>query len=232
MSFNFGTVSNPSDAILTLNSPNAAFAAWDDPQNTASISAAVTFRVVSQNLIQTSHVFKATLNGRWKEGSVVEDGCKNLEAEGWDSEAMRIVLSAIHHRTSDIPRRVTLEMLCKIAVLVDYYELHDTLYFFLDLWINDLWYPLPKVYSRDLILWICITSIFTSANIHQHVTNVAISHCPSEFQTLDLPIPERVASMHLYICVDSAFLTDSARRLHQYAKRNRHEAAYRFFEQY
>lgn len=197
MSFDFGTPFNPSDAILTLNSPNAAFAAWDDLQNTTSNSAPVTFRVVSQNLTQTSRVFKATLTGPWKEGSLTEDGGKNLETEGWDSEAMSIVLSAIHHRTRGIPRRVTLEMLCKIAVLVDYYELHDTLYFYLHLWIDNLRYFLPQVYGRDLILWICITSIFTNAKIQQVVTNVAISHCPGEFRTLDLPIPERVASKYL-----------------------------------
>ncbi|KAK3311921.1 hypothetical protein B0H66DRAFT_539033 [Apodospora peruviana] len=195
MSFNFGTVSSPSDAILTLNSPNAPFAAWDNPQYTTSDNDPVTFLVVAQNLIQTSCVFKAALTGPWKEGVVTEDGVKNLEAEGWDSEAMRIVLSAIHHRTKDIPRRVTLEMLCKIAVLVDYYELHDSLFFFLHLWINDLQSPLPKVHGRDLILWICITSIFTSATIHEAVTSVAISHCPGEFRTLDLPIPGRVENL-------------------------------------
>ncbi|KAK0719188.1 hypothetical protein B0H67DRAFT_532801 [Lasiosphaeris hirsuta] len=194
MSFNFGTFSNPSDTILTLNSPNTAFAAWDDPQDTTSNIAPVTFRVVSQNLIQTSRVFKATLTGRWKEGLLTEDGGNDLEAEGWDSEAMRIVLSAIHHRTRDIPRRVTLVMLCKITVLVEYYELHDIMYFFLDLWIHSLQDPLLKAYGKDLILWICITSIFTSTNIQRIVTNVAISHCPGEFRILDLPIPELVAN--------------------------------------
>lgn len=199
MSFDFGTPLNPGDAILTLNRPNAAFAAWNEPQEETTDSAPVTFRVASQSLIQTSSVLKAALNGRWKEGLVAEDGGKNLETEGWDSEAMYIVLSAMHHRTKDIPRKVTLEMLCKIAVLVDYYELHDTLYFFLDLWVDDLWNPIPQAYGRDLILWICITSIFHRTtwifrtNIHEIVTNVAISQCPGEFRTLDLPIPERVA---------------------------------------
>ena len=42
---------------------------------------------------------------------------------------MHIVLSVMHHRTRDIPRETTLEMLCKIVVLVDYYELHDTMSF-------------------------------------------------------------------------------------------------------
>ncbi|KAK0613273.1 hypothetical protein B0T14DRAFT_275988 [Immersiella caudata] len=188
MSLNFGTASNRSDAILTLRNPNAAFAAWDDPQTTTSNSTPVTFRVVSQNLIQTSRVFQAALTGSWQEGSAAEDGNKNLEAEGWDSKAMYIVLSAIHYRTREIPRRVTLEMLCKITVLVDYYELHDALYFFLDLWIDSLQYSLPKTYGRDLILWICITSIFSSTRIHKAVTSVAVSQCPGEFRTLGLPI--------------------------------------------
>lgn len=58
-------------------------------------------------------------------------------------------------------------MLCKIVVLVDYYELYDILYFFCDLWINELRYFLSKAYCRDLIIWICITSIFTSSSKHK-----------------------------------------------------------------
>ncbi|KAK0741475.1 hypothetical protein B0T18DRAFT_432578 [Schizothecium vesticola] len=192
MSFNFGTPANPSDAILSLNNPNAALAVRDNATNTTSNSAPVIFRVVSQNPIQTSRVFKAALTGPWKEGSAAEDGDKNLEAEGWDSEAMHIVLSAIHHRTRNIPRKVTPEMLCNIVVLVDYYELHDTMYFFLDTWIYSLRYSIPRTYDRDLVLWICMTSVFTSPDIHKTVMNVAISHCQGEFQPLDLPIPERV----------------------------------------
>ncbi len=105
---------------------------------------------------------------------------------------MRVVLSLIHSRTKDIPRIVTLEMLSKIAVLVDYYELHDAVHFYASLWIDTLRSSLPTSYGRDLILWICVSWVFKNASIFTAVTKLAVEHNPGKVPTLQLPIPEKV----------------------------------------
>ena len=183
-----------SDTILTLKNPNVAPAVWDEPDkereldSVRSSQSEVTFRVCSKSLMQASTVFAAALLGGWKEASTAEDGCFAISTENWDSEAMLIVLSAIHSRTKDIPRKVTLEMLCKIAVLVDYYELQDALQFYGSLWIDYLRSSLPATYGRDIVLWICVSSIFRNATSFCAATKVAIESSPEDVRTLDLPI--------------------------------------------
>ncbi|KAK4109353.1 hypothetical protein N656DRAFT_738362 [Canariomyces notabilis] len=187
------TVAASGDTILTLNSPNAKFAPWeDDSSPPATNGSPITFRVSSQHIIQASSVFEAALTGLWEEGSKNAEGFYEVSAEDWDAEALRIVLCLIHSRTSNIPRNVTLEMLCKIAVLVDYYNLHEALRFCASLWIEDLRDPLPTTFGRDLILWICVSHIFKDATIFEAVTKRAIEHSPGDIPSLNLPIPEYI----------------------------------------
>ena len=193
------TFSDSSDTVITLNNPNAPFAVWDEPDDFTkthnlandSSNAPITYHVFSGSLTQASPVFKAALTGGWEEGSETKDGGYNISTDSWDSEAMRIVLSAIHNRTRDIPRRVSLELLCKIAVLVDYYELHSALHFFACLWIDLLRLSLPTVYDRNLILWILASSTFGS-DLHKALTHVAIEHSTGKIRTLGLPIRGRL----------------------------------------
>lgn len=117
-----------------------------------------------------------------------EDGCFKISTENWDSEAMLIVLRAIHNRTKDIPRKVTLEMLCNIAMLVDYYELQDSLQFYGSVWIDYLRSSLPAAYGRDIVLWICASSIFGDATSFCAATKVAIESSPEDIRALNLPI--------------------------------------------
>jgi len=156
----------PSDAIITLNSPNAPFAVWEESDGSTTTNqtktdvqsesaaqdgpAPVVFRVSSQYLIQASPVFKVAFRGGWKEGSQ-KGGCNEISAEDWDVEAMSLVLNIIHARTKSLPKIISLELLCKFLVLVDYYKLHDALHFFATLWIDALRSLIPAEYGRDLI---------------------------------------------------------------------------------
>ena len=202
----------PGDTILTLQNPNAPFSPWEGDSNPGPRSSTtpspapptglspvlppprspVTFRVSSHHLMQASLVFKAALTGGWKEGSTAAGGCYQINAEDWDAEAMRVVLSLVHSRTKAIPRCVTLEMLSKIAVLVDYYELHEAVHFCASLWIDTLRFLPPKVYGRDLILWICVSWVFKDAPLFNGMTKLAIEQSPGKVPTFQLPIPEKV----------------------------------------
>jgi len=212
MSFTFGlpsggiyAFSDISDTVITLTSPNGPFAVWDQssgveepkPAVESGTSSPVLFRVYSKNLIQASRVFKAALTGGWKESSsadvVKSDGEHSINAEGWDPEALSIILNAIHSHTKAIPSTIPLEMLCKIAVLVDYYELHDALSFFASAWIEILRGSLPICYERDLILWICVSSVFGNVTILESVTKIAIKESPEKLRTLGLPIPNKIS---------------------------------------
>jgi hypothetical protein len=55
-----------------------------------------------------------------------------------DSEAMLLVMNIIHGRARRVPRSVDLDVLTRLAVLVDYLECHEAIEPFSDRWIDDL----------------------------------------------------------------------------------------------
>ena len=120
------------------------------------------------------------------------EGHLNLFMNDEDPEAMLIVMNIIHGRTRQVPRRVDLDMLTKIAVLVDYLECHEAIEPFSDMWIDHLKKKIAVNYSRALIQWLCISYIFRKETQFKAVTRTAIRHIKGPMQTLGLPIREGV----------------------------------------
>ncbi|KAK3350227.1 hypothetical protein B0T25DRAFT_505640 [Lasiosphaeria hispida] len=178
------TMDPSGDVVLTLKNPNAPFAL-------VTADDSVTFLVSSRHLILASPVLKAALTGGWKEG-ITSDAShiRGISSSEWDVEAMTILMSIIHHRWSQVPRVVDLELLGKIAIVVDYYQINETVQLMGELWIERLLQkPLPDSYGRELLLWMCVSSVYKDHAIFKHATEVAIWHCPRDVETLQLPIP-------------------------------------------
>ncbi len=72
-------------------------------------------------------------------------------------------------------------MLAKIAVLVDYYECYEAVEMFVDFWIQSLSRNLPKEYSRDLVLWLAISWVFSKENLFKTLTKVAALESTGHF---------------------------------------------------
>ena len=49
-------------------------------------------------------------------------GLFHIDAEDWDAETFLIYLQILHLRNRQVPRIVTLEIMAKMAILVDYYD--------------------------------------------------------------------------------------------------------------
>ncbi|KAF2833437.1 hypothetical protein CC86DRAFT_389684 [Ophiobolus disseminans] len=144
-------------------SPEPPF--FDDPERSSYLSPEPTFPIDPAQDDEDTNVYFNSESGRSE-----DDGRYHVEAEDQDPEAFLIVLNALHHRSKQIPRVVSLEMLAKIAVLVDYYECDEAIEVWTAMWISNLIPrdPIPSTYSRTLILTEAI-------------------------QTLELPIPSRVS---------------------------------------
>jgi hypothetical protein len=50
-----------------------------------------------------------------------------ITIDSWDIEALLILLHIIYGRYYQTPRKITLEMLMKVAVLADYYDCREAL---------------------------------------------------------------------------------------------------------
>jgi hypothetical protein len=148
-------------------------------------------RLSSSHLRLASNYFKRMWNGPWKENSTGPDHC-SVEAEDWDPAALLIVMNIIHGHNRSVPRTVSLEMLAKVAMLVDYYECHERVELFSAIWIENLRHQLPKTYDRDLVLWLLVSWVFSQANIFKLISKIALMECRGPLQTLNLPIPATV----------------------------------------
>ncbi len=150
-------------------------------------------RVSSRHLILASPYFKAALNGPWREAASTSADCSHsIYADDWDPEAFLILMHIIHGRNRQVPRRVSLELLAKIAVLVDYYECHETVELFAEIWLQELKSRLPEQLDRDLIFCLCISWVFGDAELFKSVTSIAVRQSQEPLATLGLPIPERI----------------------------------------
>jgi hypothetical protein len=83
------------------------------------------YLVSSRHLMLASPWFMRTLKSETSTKAVKDppDGRYHISARDWDEEAFLILLSIFHIRSRQVPATVSLELLAKIAVLVDYYEL-------------------------------------------------------------------------------------------------------------
>ncbi|RMZ67717.1 Nuclear pore [Pyrenophora seminiperda CCB06] len=112
------------------------------------------------------------------------DGRYHIQANDWDEEALLILLNIFHVRTRRVPATVSLEMLAKIAVLVDYYELENAEVMERDTkdWIANVRrsVAIPSSYCRDLMLWICISRVFCMREEFEKTTAVAIKETSIE----------------------------------------------------
>ncbi|CAN9267634.1 unnamed protein product [Alternaria alternata] len=150
------------------------------------------YHVSSRHLMLASPVFKRALNRDGFTESVRNeiDGFFHVQASDWDPEAFLIVLQILHGRNKQVPRKVSLDMLAKIAILEDYYTFGESLDVFTEMWVQELMkVSVPKVYCRDLVLWIWVAWLFDKDQQFKQATTVAIKQSTEALRTLHLPIP-------------------------------------------
>lgn len=182
-----------------LPEPKPELAAYPEPEMELEAHAAlgpgeaddsVKYLVSSRHLALASRYFSTKLSGPWIEAAVKHlDGCYHMDATEWDSDAFLILMQVIHGKTRSVPRRVDVDMLAKLAVLVDYYDCHEVIEIYCPIWINSLTDELPVSYGRDAVLWLLISHVFKQDDIFQRMTQVVVLKSAYPVQTMGLPIP-------------------------------------------
>jgi len=170
---------------------------YDNKIETPVEEGGIHYHVCSGNLMSASPWFNRVLkkDGWMESNRDSEDGRFRISAADWDSEAFLILLNIFHLQNEKVPEKVTLEMLAKIAVLVDYYECAPAVKMHIRIWIEDLkkTAPIPTTYCRDLILWMWVSCVFALPEQFTQTTIVAIQQCTESVQSLGLPISPRIS---------------------------------------
>lgn len=161
--------------------------------------------VSSKHMMLASPVFKAMLNGNFKEGRALKtDGHIDVTLPDDDAAAFRIILHIVHGRNRLVPRVINLDCLLKIAVLVDKYQMVEVVEAYSEGWIKTLKPTLFGNLSSDIGRWVCISWVFGLAPEFEILTRIVVEQLdgkiPEGFMDY-LPVPEAVyrkSDKHIY----------------------------------
>jgi hypothetical protein len=126
------------------------------------------------------------LNRPWREADSLLS--HQIEAENFDEEALLILMHIIHGHHRSVPRTLSLEQVAKIAVIIDYYQCHEAVEIYMEMWIRHLNREVPTKYCKELILWLLILYVFPNPDLFLQVTAVAVRQSRGPLQTMGLPI--------------------------------------------
>lgn len=104
----------------------------------------------------------------------------------WHSreEALAILMRILHGKNQHVPKAVNLELLAKIAVLVDYYNCPDAAGLAAEIWIPKL--TPPTQVSKDLVFWLLVSWVFGRDEIFRAMIRIAIRESQGPLQTYNL----------------------------------------------
>lgn len=157
----------------------------------------IRMRVSSKHLTLASSVFRTMLHTQFKEGLALQaTGRLEVPLPDDHPDALVILLNIVHGRLRRVPRRVSLHVLRHISVLVDKYQLQESVEVFSDMWVEELKGSIPLSFTKDLLPWICISWIFKRLAEFRLTTQIAQCESKDTIETQDdeYPIPDVVVS--------------------------------------
>lgn len=156
--------------------------------------------VSSKHLILASSVFKVMLSDRFKEDQTLRaSGFLELPLPEDDVPAFLILLNIIHGHTRKVPRQLGLDRVAKIAILVDKYQLQEVVAVHSDHWMRHLEPMVPKHWTNDMNIWLCIFWVFEHASQFTNVTRILQRNSKGTITIDGLPIPPVIIGMRFNI---------------------------------
>ncbi|EGR46353.1 uncharacterized protein TRIREDRAFT_66329 [Trichoderma reesei QM6a] len=185
------------DTLLILRNANAPFAG-SAPSNTGSqqnrpalVWAApkpeVRMRLSARHLTLASAYFQKLTANEWKETTTEGDYSYVVSAEDWDEQALLILMKIIHGKTAGLSMSMDLETVAKLCALVDYYQCHEALKFFIQLWLPGI--DKVSYTGRNLLLRLSVSCVYPDAPTFQRLTATLIKESKGNIDSLGLPIP-------------------------------------------
>lgn len=230
--FRLYEVDPDADTLIIIPTPSKSFAPWEEtpppsdassvyagilrgtsrPPNTyASIASApeVRLKVSSRHLGLASKPYRNLFR---YENPVEADGRVHVTLGGYDPKAVIVVMDAVHGRGRKVPQTVDLELLAKIAVVVDAFKFHEAVEVYAERWFEGLEGDLPTKYGRELVLWIYASYVFRQQEIFKRASNVAILQSNGPIRSLGLQLRDGLISRclraHMIVPFTNSFRGD------------------------
>lgn len=147
------------------------------------------FRASSKHLALASTYVKKMISGPWREANEVhEDGLLHWKLDGFDVDAIAIILRIIHGLNRQVQRTITLNMLAQVSRAVDYLGCHEAIELYASIWVAYLNGLPPRTSHVDWDSWISATGVFQNPDIFKKWTRVAILEKLNDSPSLELPL--------------------------------------------
>lgn len=161
--------------------------AFDD-ENTVRI------RVSSKHLTLASSYFKRCLGPDMTEGQTLKTvGHVELPLKELDPEAMLAVMTIMHGFFRRVPKSVDLDLVVRIAIIVDYLDCAEIVEPFKTSWIDGLKAGIPVTFSAELVRWLFVCCVFRDKERFSTVSSRIIRLCPGPMPLYSLPIRESIS---------------------------------------
>ncbi|KAL2392775.1 hypothetical protein ABEF93_000347 [Exophiala dermatitidis] len=156
--------------------------------------------VSSKHLALHSRVFRAMFNGNFREK--VQPGSQQpikVPLPEDNPEAMMLILAIVHGFTRKVPRKVSRDMLLQIALLIDKYEIDETLELFTHMWFKNLKRKSDMEKASSLSDWIYISFVTRQEVTFNQLTTRAVNISPVPRGKVALPdfIGDRIEASRL-----------------------------------
>ncbi|GKZ32609.1 hypothetical protein AbraIFM66950_002127 [Aspergillus brasiliensis] len=165
----------------------------EEEEEEAGTEAVVCFQASAKHLMAASTYFRALLTCGMEESIQFErEGTVRISAEYWDEEALLYVLMIIHCQHHVLPEKVDLEMLAKVCVVADYYDVGDAVRFAARPWIAKLDPQVPEDRYREALLWLWVGVFFRMPGVFKAASLTLIKEGKEDMPPLGLPIPKLI----------------------------------------
>ncbi|RFU81848.1 hypothetical protein TARUN_357 [Trichoderma arundinaceum] len=178
------------DMMLGILPPSAETSPGDGERE-------VWMRLSSKHLSLASAYFQRLISGDWTETQPKDGYSYTITAQEWDEKALVLLMNIIHGRTTHVPRCVSVEMLAKLGILVNYYKCYEAVKFYTDTWVSLLnLLPLPLVYGRELLFRLFVSWVFLDGITFATLTKVILYNSRGPMHSLGLPMSHQVIGKH------------------------------------
>ncbi|KAL9571890.1 hypothetical protein ACKAV7_003879 [Fusarium commune] len=166
------------------------------------------FLCSQKHLTLASRRASKLFSSAFKEASKQDDGLYHWNfGDVFDVQAFEVVLKIIHGKTRGVPQNAELDLLSKIASIVDDLECYDALSFCTERWLSSYGklYTLPEGMDKKLAQLILVSFVFGNKYIFRRCIQRAARYTCEGMPTFDLPIRADIPTACLYPRPESPF---------------------------
>ncbi|ENH66295.1 hypothetical protein FOC1_g10001937, partial [Fusarium oxysporum f. sp. cubense race 1] len=176
------------------------------------------FLCSQKHLTLASRRASKLFSSAFKEASKQDDGLYHWNfGDVFDVQAFEVVLKIIHGKPRGVPKIAELDLLSKIACIVDDLECYDALSFCTDIWLwsHGAFCKLPETMDKTLAQLILVSFVFANKDIFQRCIQRAVRYTCEGMPTFDLPIradiPRRIEECRTEVL---QYLVDGLYKVH------------------